>query len=106
MGSQGMPRRYFNYIEQFQPFHQLSTIGAYIMLIAFLMMAGYFLHSILRGKKSVTNPWKSRAMEWQTNTPPPMHNFHHIPVIINGPYDYQQPRYDYQIVSAYPVDGR
>src|SRR5690625_4104096 len=105
MGSQGMPRRYFNYIEQFQPFHQLSTIGAYIMLIAFLMMAGYFLHSILRGKKSVTNPWKSRAMEWQTTTPPPMHNFHHTPVIINGPYDYHKPMSEFQLGIATPGDG-
>src|SRR5690625_922146 len=105
MGSQGMPRRYFNYIEQFQPFHQLSTIGAYIMLIAFLMMAGYFLHSILRGKKSVTNPWQSRAMEWQTTTPPPMHHFHHTPVIINGPYDYHKPMSEFQLGIAPPGDG-
>lgn len=105
MGSQGMPRRYFNYIEQFQPFHQLSTIGAYIMLVAFLLMAGYFLHSILRGKKSVTNPWGSRALEWQTTTPPPMHNFHHTPVVINGPYDYHKPMSEFQLGIAAPKDG-
>ncbi|MFU8811527.1 MAG: cytochrome c oxidase subunit I [Balneolaceae bacterium] len=105
MGSQGMPRRYFNYIDQFQPFHQLSTLGAYIMLVGFLIMAGYMLHSLIKGKKASANPWGSRAMEWQTASPAPQHNFEHTPVIINGPYDYHKPMSEFQLGIAHSHNG-
>ncbi len=62
MGSQGMPRRYFNYIDQFQSFHQFSTIGAYIMGVGFLIMAAYMIHSLVKGKPASSNPWGSRAL--------------------------------------------
>ena len=31
MGTRGMPRRYYNYLPEFQSLHQLSTLGAYIL---------------------------------------------------------------------------
>lgn len=105
MGSQGMPRRYFNYIEQFQPFHQFSTVGAYTMLVAFLTMAGYFTYSLMKGKRASSNPWGSRALEWQTSSPAPLHNFHHTPVIINGPYDYHKPMSEFQLGIATSHNG-
>jgi cytochrome c oxidase subunit 1 len=105
MGSQGMPRRYFNYIDQFQPFHQFSTIGAYVMGVGFLIMAGYLLHSLLRGDKAPSNPWNSRALEWQTSSPPDLHNFTYTPVIINGPYDYHKPMSEFQLGIATSHNG-
>ena len=105
MGSQGMPRRYHNYIEQFQPFHQLSTIGAYVMGVAFIIMAAYLFYSILKGKKAPANPWGSRALEWQVSSPPPLHNFEHIPVIIHGPYDYHKPMSEFQLGVAGSHNG-
>lgn len=100
MGSQGMPRRYFNYIDQFQPFHQLSTMGAYTMFIGFIIMASYLIHSLVKGKQAPANPWGSRALEWQTTSPAPLHNFDHTPVIINGPYDYHKPMSEFQLGIA------
>lgn len=105
MGAQGMPRRYFNYIDQFQPFHQFSTLGAYVMGIGFFIMAGYLLHSLLRGKKAPSNPWNSRALEWQTSSPPDLHNFTYTPVIINGPYDYHKPMSEFQLGIATSHNG-
>ena len=105
MGAQGMPRRYFNYIDQFQPFHQFSTLGAYVMGIGFFIMAGYLLHSLLRGKKAQSNPWNSRALEWQTSSPPDLHNFTYTPVIINGPYDYHKPMSEFQLGIATSHNG-
>jgi len=102
MGSQGMPRRYFNYIDQFQPFHQLSTIGAFTMFVGFIIMATYLTYSLIKGKKAAANPWGSRSLEWQTTSPPPLHNFHHTPVIINGPYDYHKPMSEFQLGIADP----
>jgi cytochrome c oxidase subunit I len=105
MGSQGMPRRYFNYIDQFQPFHQFSTIGSYVIGIGFLLMFGYLLHSLLRGQRASSNPWGSRALEWQVSSPPPLHNFEHTPVIINGPYDYHKPMSEFQLGIASKHNG-
>ena len=31
MGSRGMPRRYYDYLPQFEPFHQASTVGSWIL---------------------------------------------------------------------------
>src|SRR6186713_3244765 len=41
LGTRGMPRRYYNYLEEFQGLHQLSTIGAFIMGLAFVLTAVY-----------------------------------------------------------------
>jgi cytochrome c oxidase subunit I len=100
MGSQGMPRRYFNYIDQFQGFHQFSTYGSYVIGVAFVMMFIYLMHSLLKGERAPANPWGSRALEWQVSSPAPLHNFEHTPVIINGPYDYHKPMSEFQLGVA------
>lgn len=105
MGSQGMPRRYFNYIDQFQGFHQFSTYGSYIIGVAFVMMFFYLLHSLMKGEKAAANPWGSRALEWQVTSPAPLHNFDHTPVIIHGPYDYHQPMSEFQLGIATSHNG-
>ena len=105
MGSQGMPRRYFNYIEQFQVFHQVSTIGSYILGLGFLIVFYYLVKSIFTGKKASANPWGSRGLEWQVSTPPPLHNFHHTPVIINGPYEYHKPMDEFQLGLVDSTNG-
>jgi cytochrome c oxidase subunit I len=97
MGSQGMPRRYFNYVDQFQGLHQFSTIGSYILGIGFVMMAVYLVWSLFKGPKASSNPWKSRSLEWMTSSPPPHHNFEYIPVILNGPYDHHKPLREFRM---------
>ena len=105
MGSQGMPRRYFSYIDQFQPFHQVSTIGSFILGIGFLLVIYYMLTS-LRKKKSVgPNPWGSRALEWQIPSPAPHHNFDYTPVVVHGPYDYHKPMADFQLGLVESTNG-
>lgn len=97
MGSQGMPRRYFNYVDQFQGLHQFSTIGSYILGLGFVMMAIYLVWSLFRGPKASSNPWNSRSLEWMTSSPPPHHNFEHIPVILHGSYDYHKPMREFRM---------
>jgi cytochrome c oxidase subunit I len=72
MGSQGMPRRYFNYVDQFQGLHQFSTIGSYLLGMGFVMMAVYLVWSLFKGPKASSNPWKSRSLEWMTSSPRPI----------------------------------
>jgi cytochrome c oxidase subunit 1 len=89
MGTQGMPRRYYDYLEQFTDLHVLSTIGSYILAVGLFLIAGYLLHSLFRGRKAPANPWGGLTLEWtHTTTPPHPHNFEETPIVTRGPYDY------------------
>jgi len=86
MGAKGMPRRYWSYLPQFQPYHVTSTIGSYIMGAGFFIVAGLLLHSLYRGRRAGPNPWGAATLEWETNSPPPWDNFSETPVV-GDPYD-------------------
>jgi cytochrome c oxidase subunit 1 len=88
MGSRGMPRRYYDYLPQFQLYHQISTVGSWILGTGFLVMLYMFITSLTSGKKAPKNPWGSAALEWTVPSPPPTANFLKDPVITRGPYDY------------------
>ena len=100
-----MPRRYYNYIDQFQPFHQTSTIGSYILGVAFLLILFYLVQSLISGKKATANPWNSRGLEWMATSPPDLHNFDHTPVVINAPYDYHKPIEEFELGLAVSHNG-
>jgi cytochrome c oxidase subunit I len=93
MGAHGMPRRYADYPAQFQSFHVLSTIGGFVMAIAFFLMAIYLLQSLFRGKAAPANPWGSATLEWECASPPPHDNFATTPSV-GDPYAVEDLRYD------------
>ncbi|TWT45240.1 Cytochrome c oxidase polypeptide I+III [Phycisphaerae bacterium RAS1] len=95
MGSHGMPRRYYNYPAQFQMYHQISSAGSYIMGLGVILMVGYLLHSLARGRKAPDNPWGGATFEWRTSSPPPVENFHEQPVV-DDLYDYEKLFWDEQ----------
>jgi cytochrome c oxidase subunit 1 len=88
LGTRGMPRRYYNYLEEFQGLHQLSTIGAFTMGLAFVITAVYLLNSLKKGRIAPANPWGSNTLEWQTPSPPAYYNFHNPPEVTGGPYEF------------------
>ena len=95
MGSQGMPRRYWQYAgmqdtELFHFYHMLSTIGSWILGLAFIIMLIYLVYSIKNGKVAGSNPWGALTLEWQTPSPTPAHNFLEEPKITHGPYAYDK----------------
>jgi len=91
LGSRGMPRRYYNYLPEFQFLHQVSTVGSWILGLGFLIMAGYLFASLRKKMDAPANPWNARTLEWQIASPPITHNFHEIPVVTTEPYDYYKP---------------
>jgi cytochrome c oxidase subunit 1 len=93
MGSLGMPRRYHTYPPRFAIYHQLSTIGTYIMALGFLIVLGYLLHSLYRGRPAPPNPWGGNSLEWTTTSPPPHDNFIEPPRA-SDPYDFSDWGYD------------
>ena len=88
MGAQGMPRRYFNYVEEFKTYHQISTVGSWILLVGFLVYLFVLIKSLRSGEKAPANPWHSLGLEWQSPSPPPTENFEKPVVVTHGPYDY------------------
>jgi cytochrome c oxidase subunit 1 len=95
MGSRGMARRYFDYDPEFTIWHQLSSVGAFIMGITIVVSFGNLLLSLFKGKKAARNPWGSTTLEWQAPSPPPLYNFYEVeqPTVYEI-YDYTDLEYD------------
>jgi cytochrome c oxidase subunit I len=90
LGYLGMPRRYYNYAPRFQPLHQLSTVGSWIVSAGLFLTFGYLFWAIKYGKKAGANPWNAKSLEWTIASPPPTENFISDPVITE-PYPYGTP---------------
>jgi cytochrome c oxidase subunit 1 len=103
MGSQGMPRRYYDYLPRYAPYHAFSTVGSWILAVGFLIMAFELLRSLRSGKPAPPNPWGSAGYEWQTATPPIMQNFAETPTITRGPYDYHLATED-ELFEGFPEE--
>jgi cytochrome c oxidase subunit 1 len=88
MGYLGMPRRYHAYPEEFQIYHVLSTAGASVLAVGYLIPAVYFIWSMRYGKAAPDNPWRATGLEWQTSSPPITENFEITPVVTHEAYDY------------------
>jgi cytochrome c oxidase subunit 1 len=88
MGYLGMPRRYHVYPPEFQVYHVLSTSGAAVLAVAYLLPLVYLTRSLFWGNAAGTNPWHAKGLEWQTPSPPPRQNFLTPPVVPDAPYDY------------------
>ena len=88
MGSRGMPRRYAQYVPEFEVFHQWSTIGAIVLGSGLALMVVYLVHSLFAGKPAMKNQWGGVTLDWETPTPPPLENFDHPPVVTREVYDY------------------
>ncbi|MFN9811713.1 MAG: cytochrome c oxidase subunit I [Deltaproteobacteria bacterium] len=104
LGSQGMPRRYYDYLPHFQPLHGFSSAGSLVLGAGFLVMAGMFVRSLMSGRKSPPNPWGSAGYEWATASPPIEHNFHEQPVMKRGPYDYHLAT-DEELFDGFPEEA-
>jgi cytochrome c oxidase subunit 1 len=88
LGYLGMPRRYHVYAPEFQVLHVLSSAGASILAVAYVMPFLYLFYSMRYGDAAGPNPWGATGLEWTVPSPPPKQNFEHIPVVTHRPYDY------------------
>lgn len=88
LGYLGMPRRYHVYPEEFQVLNVMSSAGASILGVGYLIPMIYFIWSLRYGPKALENPWGAKGLEWLVPSPPPPHNFDVTPVVTGEPYDY------------------
>jgi cytochrome c oxidase subunit 1 len=88
LGYLGMPRRYHEYVPEFQVYNVMSTAGASILGVGYLIPLVYLLWSLGYGPRAGDNPWGATTLEWQTPSPPPTENFHETPRVLTPPYVY------------------
>ncbi|MEX0938559.1 MAG: cytochrome c oxidase subunit I [Pirellulales bacterium] len=88
LGYLGMPRRYHAYAEEFQVLNVMSSAGASILGVGYLLPLAYLIWSLKYGKRSGPNPWRAKGLEWETPSPPTTHNFVDTPVVTGPAYDY------------------
>jgi cytochrome c oxidase subunit 1 len=88
VGYVGMPRRYHAYAPEFQVLNVLSTAGATVLALGYLLPMIYLGWSLKFGRKAGANPWGAVGLEWATTSPPPKENFHETPVVTWEAYDY------------------
>jgi len=89
LGSRGMPRRYYNYLDQYQGLHAFSTYGSWVLGLGLFITAAYLLASLRKPYDAPENPWGGSTLEWKTSSPPIAHNFEEQPVLERAPYDYR-----------------
>jgi cytochrome c oxidase subunit 1 len=91
LGYAGMPRRYYDYLPEYQTFHVISTVGSWILALGLLIMLVNLLVALRKGAPAPANPWGGRTLEWTVPSPPPAENFLAEPVVPADPYDYESP---------------
>ncbi|MGD0906638.1 MAG: cytochrome c oxidase subunit I [Candidatus Acidiferrales bacterium] len=88
LGYLGMPRRYAFYPAEFQVLNVMSSAGATVLGVGYLIPLIYLMWSMRYGPIAESNPWGATGLEWQTPSPPPTENFPVIPVVTQDAYAY------------------
>ncbi len=87
-GASGMPRRYADYLPEYEIYHRMSTIGSWFLFASLLLTLANLVYSLFRGKQAPNSPWGGATLEWRTPTPPPVLNFDGEPDLSRGTYEY------------------
>ncbi|MBF0112454.1 MAG: cbb3-type cytochrome c oxidase subunit I [Desulfamplus sp.] len=90
LGIMGMPRRYYDYLPEFEAGNFFAGIGAYILVAGLLVMFINLLMSFKDGETAPQDPWGGTTLEWSVPSPPPLHNFVDPPKIKGYPYDFTE----------------
>ena len=88
LGYLGMPRRYAFYPAEFQVLNVMSSAGATVLGVGYLIPLIYLIWSMRYGPIAEPNPWGATGLEWKTASPPPTENFAEIPVVTEEAYAY------------------
>jgi cytochrome c oxidase subunit I len=89
LGYLGMPRRYHVYPPEFQVLNVMSSAGASILAIGYVLPLVYMIWSLRYGAVAGKNPWKAKGLEWETLSPPPTDNFEVTPLVTQEAYAYE-----------------
>ena len=108
LGLHGMPRRVASYAPDtgWTALNVISTLGAYIIGFSFLFFLVNLVVSWRKPVPSGPNPWDGHGLEWFTSSPPPHHNYTHLPPIRSErpTWDYNHP--EHRTVVHKPKDKK
>jgi cytochrome c oxidase subunit 1 len=91
MGWLGMPRRYYDYLPEYTVYHQIATVGSWILITGMIIMFTNLIKGVRKGKVvTERNIWGGETLEWTIETPPTHENFDELPLITGTPYEYKQ----------------
>ena len=90
LGLQGMPRRYYDYLPQFEKGNFFAGIGAVIMVTGIIYLFVNLLRAVRKGAPAPSDPWGGTTLEWSIPSPPPLHNFTSAPKVKSYPYDFTE----------------
>ena len=88
VGYLGMPRRYHAYPDEFQILNVLSTSGAGVLGVGYLLIVIYLVASLFKPRNAPANPWGATGLEWDIPSPPITLNFETEPVVTEDAYNY------------------
>ncbi len=97
LGYLGMPRRYAVYPPEFHTLNVVSTAGASILGLGYVIPLIYLIWSMRYGPEAGPNPWNATGLEWTTASPPSTHNFDETPVVTEEPYAYDRMAEEIQV---------
>ncbi|MHB1775292.1 MAG: cytochrome c oxidase subunit I [Acidimicrobiales bacterium] len=97
LGMKGMPRRVASYPANlgWQSWNIASTVGAFMIAAGFAFLLVNFWVSWRNPVPAGNNPWDAHTLEWFTTSPPPHHNYTHLPPIRS-----ERPTWDYNHPDA------
>ena len=83
LGYEGMPRQVADYpaFRDWDTLNLIATIGAYVLLLSFLVFLWNVAWARRRGAVAGPDPWHGQTLEWATSSPPPRHNFDRLPPV-------------------------
>jgi cytochrome c oxidase subunit 1 len=87
-GAEGQPRRVVSFASMYKYQNMISTGGAYMVGIGFIVLLWAVIHSWRKGDIAPMNPWGAKTLEWTVPYPVPLENFDEAPVITSDPYGY------------------
>ena len=92
VGLHGMPRRVASYSPDtgWTSLNVVSTVGAFVIGASFLVFLVNLFVSWRNPVPAGDNPWDGGGLEWFCSSPPPHHNFTHLPPIRS-----ERPSWDY-----------
>ncbi len=91
VGVQGMPRRVYDYADQFATWNMIISMASFVLGLSTLIFVYNMIASWRGGPRASANPWRALTLEWQVSSPPPIFNFDAVPSVVGGPYEYGVP---------------
>ncbi|MGP9041047.1 cytochrome c oxidase subunit I [Cytobacillus kochii] len=107
LGLMGMPRRIFTFNsgQGFDMANMVSTVGAFFMAVATIVLLINVVMTIAKNKKVGGDPWgDGRTLEWAIPSPPPFYNFKQLPLVRGlDPYWIEKMEGNKEMTPAEPI---